>query len=82
MIRRLLDNGDFLEVHALFARNLIVGFARIEGVVVGIVANNSLEKAGALDMTRPTRRALHPFLQQLQHPRGDPGGRAGFSARH
>ena len=47
---RLVDNGDFLEVHALFARNLIVGFARIEGVVVGIIANNSLEKAGALDI--------------------------------
>ena len=50
IIYRLVDNGDFLEVHALFARNLIVGFARIEGVVVGIVANNSLEKAGALDI--------------------------------
>jgi acetyl-CoA carboxylase carboxyltransferase component len=50
IIGRLVDNGDFLEVHALFARNLIVGFARIEGVVVGIIANNSLEKAGALDI--------------------------------
>ena len=50
IIHRLVDNGDFLEVHALFARNLIVGFARIEGVVVGIIANNSLEKAGALDI--------------------------------
>jgi acetyl-CoA carboxylase carboxyltransferase component len=50
IIARLVDNADFLEVHALFARNLIVGFARIEGVVVGIIANNSLEKAGALDI--------------------------------
>jgi acetyl-CoA carboxylase carboxyltransferase component len=50
IILRLVDGGDFLEVHGLFARNLIVGFARIEGVVVGIVANNSLEKAGALDI--------------------------------
>src|SRR5512134_273979 len=50
IIRRLVDNSDFLEVHALFARNLIVGFARVEGVVVGIIANNSMEKAGALDI--------------------------------
>ena len=50
IIGRLVDNGDFLEVHALFARNLIVGFGRIEGVVVGIIANNSMEKAGALDI--------------------------------
>ena len=50
IIGRLVDNGDFLEVHALFARNLIVGFGRVQGVVVGIVANNSLEKAGSLDI--------------------------------
>ncbi len=42
--------ADFLEVHALFAPNLIVGFARIEGVVVGIIANNSMQKAGVLDI--------------------------------
>jgi acetyl-CoA carboxylase carboxyltransferase component len=50
IIRRLVDGGDFLEVHALFAPNLIVGFARIEGVVVGIIANNSMQKAGVLDI--------------------------------
>jgi len=50
VIGRLVDDGELLEVHASFARNLIVGFARIEGVVVGLVANQSLEKAGALDI--------------------------------
>ena len=50
IIGRLLDGGDFLEVHALFARNLIVGFGRIQGVVAGAIANNSMEKAGALDI--------------------------------
>jgi acetyl-CoA carboxylase carboxyltransferase component len=50
IIRRLIDNGDFLEVHALFAPNLIVGFGRIQGVIVGILANNSMQKAGALDI--------------------------------
>jgi propionyl-CoA carboxylase beta chain len=50
VIRRLVDNGDLLEVHADWARNIIVGFARIQGVVVGIVANNPAVKAGTLDI--------------------------------
>ncbi len=50
VIRRLVDGGDFLEVHAGFAGNLIVGFARIEGMVVGVLANQPLVKAGALDI--------------------------------
>jgi len=50
IISRLVDGGEFLEVHALFAQNLIVGFARVQGVVVGLLANNSMQKAGALDI--------------------------------
>jgi propionyl-CoA carboxylase beta chain len=50
VIARLVDNGDFLEVHQAFARNLIVGFARIQGIVTGIIANNPLVKAGTLDI--------------------------------
>ena len=50
VIGRLVDDGDFLEVHAGWAQNIIVGFARIEGVVVGILANNPMQKAGALDI--------------------------------
>lgn len=50
IIARLVDGGEFLEVHALFAQNLIVGFARVQGVVVGLLANNSMQKAGALDI--------------------------------
>jgi len=50
VIARLVDNGDFLEVHQAFARNIIVGFARIQGIVTGIIANNSLVKAGTLDI--------------------------------
>ena len=61
--RRLVDNGDFLEVHALFASNLIVGFARIEGVVVGIIANNSMQKAGARHRLLRQGRTVHPLLQ-------------------
>jgi acetyl-CoA carboxylase carboxyltransferase component len=50
VIRRLVDNGELLEVHASFARNIIVGFARFSGVVVGIVANQPMVMAGALDL--------------------------------
>jgi acetyl-CoA carboxylase carboxyltransferase component len=46
----LVDDGEFLEVHANFAGNIIVGFARIEGMVVGIIANQPAVRAGALDI--------------------------------
>ena len=42
--------ADFLEVHAGFAKNMIVGFGRVEGIVVGFLCNNSMEKAGCLDI--------------------------------
>ncbi len=50
VIARLVDNGELLEVHANFAGNLIVGFARIEGIVVGLIANQPMVRAGALDL--------------------------------
>jgi len=50
IIRRLVDNGELLEVHAGFARNIIVGFARISGVVIGLIANQPMVMAGALDL--------------------------------
>ncbi len=50
VIARLVDGGDFLEVHAGFAENIIIGFARIEGMVVGIIANQPAVRAGALDI--------------------------------
>ncbi|MCO6457647.1 MAG: acyl-CoA carboxylase subunit beta [Pirellulaceae bacterium] len=50
IIGRLVDGGQMLEVQRDFAGNLLVGFARIDGVVVGIVANQPLVKAGTLDI--------------------------------
>ena len=50
VIDRIVDTGRFLEVHRLFAPNIIVGFARIDGIVVGIIANQPKVKAGALDI--------------------------------
>lgn len=50
IIECIVDDADFLEVMQGWAKNLIIGFARIDGIVVGIVANQSLIKAGALDI--------------------------------
>lgn len=47
-IRGLVDAGSFFEIHALWAKELVVGLARLDGQVVGIVANNSMFKGGVL----------------------------------
>ncbi len=57
VIHRLVDEGDFFEVHQAWARNLVVGFARIHGIAVGIVANNSAVKAGTLDIDSSDKAA-------------------------
>jgi len=57
VISRLVDGGDFLEVQALFAKNMIVGFGRIQGIVVGIIANNPMVKAGTLDIDSSDKAA-------------------------
>ncbi len=49
VVARVVDTGTFLEVHAQFARNLLVGFARLGGRSVGIVAQQPRVLAGALD---------------------------------
>lgn len=49
VIKSLADDSDFLEVMELFAANIVVGFARIEGETVGFVANQPLVMAGVLD---------------------------------
>lgn len=50
IIRKIADWGDFLEVKAGFARNLVVGFGRITGRTVGFVANNPSVMSGVLDI--------------------------------
>jgi len=57
VIHRLVDQGDFLEVYQAWARNIIVGFARFQGVVAGIIANNSAVKAGTLDIDSSDKAA-------------------------
>jgi propionyl-CoA carboxylase beta chain len=50
VISSVVDNGAFLEIHAGYARNLLVGFARLNGRSVGIVANQPAVLAGCLDI--------------------------------
>lgn len=50
VIHRLVDKGDFFEVHEKYARNIVVGFARIDGYVVGVIANQPSQLAGCLDI--------------------------------
>lgn len=49
VIAEVVDNGKFFEVQKDFAKNIVVGYARMNGMSVGIVANQPKEKAGALD---------------------------------
>lgn len=57
VIARLVDGGRFLEVQAMFAGNIVVGFARVHGIVIGIVANQPMVKAGALDIDAADKAA-------------------------
>ncbi|MEC2071545.1 acyl-CoA carboxylase subunit beta [Alkalihalophilus marmarensis] len=50
VIEKIVDDEDFLEVQPKFAKNIVCGFARIEGETVGIVANNPKMMAGGLDI--------------------------------
>ncbi|MDH4657504.1 acyl-CoA carboxylase subunit beta [Corynebacterium pyruviciproducens] len=50
VIASIVDDGEFLEIQEAYAENLIVGFARIEGRAVGIVANQPMQFAGCLDI--------------------------------
>ncbi|MGQ3686246.1 MAG: acyl-CoA carboxylase subunit beta [Candidatus Loosdrechtia sp.] len=50
IVRRLVDKGIFLEIQKDWAKNIVIGLARIEGVVTGIVANQSMVKAGTIDI--------------------------------
>ncbi len=50
VVRRVIDDGEFLEVHAAWADNIICGFARLGGHAVGVVANQPRALAGVLDI--------------------------------
>ncbi len=57
IIREIVDNGYFLEVKARFGRNMITGFARLNGRPVGILANNSMVMGGVIDVNAANKHA-------------------------
>ena len=57
VITRILDEGEFFEVHELFAPNVLVGFGRVAGHSVGVVANQPTQFAGCLDIDASEKAA-------------------------
>ncbi len=57
LVRKLADEGDFFEIQAEFARNILTGFIRLEGSTVGVVANQPMVLAGCLDIDSARKAA-------------------------
>jgi propionyl-CoA carboxylase beta chain len=57
VIHRIVDNGEFLEVHELYAPNIVCGFGRLDGVSVGLVGNQPAALAGVLDIDASAKAA-------------------------
>ncbi len=57
VVTAVLDSGEFLEIHAGFAQNIIVGFGRVDGWSVGVVANQPMHFAGCLDIDASEKAA-------------------------
>ena len=57
VIEQIVDDGDFFEIQSYFAQNIIIGFGRLSGKTVGIVANQPKVMAGSLDMNAADKAA-------------------------
>jgi propionyl-CoA carboxylase beta chain len=57
VIGHVLDDEEFLEIHAEFAQNIVVGFGRVDGSPVGVVANQPMHSAGTLDIDASEKAA-------------------------
>src|SRR5258708_18875844 len=57
LITKVVDEGDFFELQPTYARNIIVGFARMEGSTIGIVANQPMVLSGCLDIDSSRKAA-------------------------
>jgi propionyl-CoA carboxylase beta chain len=68
VIAGIIDEDSFFEVHKNYAENIIVGFARLGGRSIGIVANQPLYLAGVLDVNSSKSGKIYSFLRLFQHP--------------
>ncbi|MEO3872015.1 acyl-CoA carboxylase subunit beta [Nonomuraea sp. B12E4] len=57
VIKAVVDGGSFLELQPRFARNIVIGFGRVEGRPVGVVANQPISRAGTLDIDSSEKAA-------------------------
>ncbi len=57
VIRAVVDKSDFFEIMEMYARNMVIGFARVGGVTAGFVANQPMEMAGVLDVDSSDKAA-------------------------
>ncbi|MGZ5402267.1 acyl-CoA carboxylase subunit beta [Aeromicrobium sp.] len=57
VVKSIVDDGDFLEVMPLYAPNIIIGYGRVEGRSVGVVANQPMQFAGCLDINASEKAA-------------------------
>jgi propionyl-CoA carboxylase beta chain len=57
LIEKVVDDGDFFELQPAYARNILIGFARMEGSTIGIVANQPMVLAGCLDIDSSRKAA-------------------------
>jgi acetyl-CoA carboxylase carboxyltransferase component len=57
VIERVVDEGEFFQVHEHWAKNIVVGFARLDGYSVGVVGNQPAVLAGTLDIAASTKAA-------------------------
>ncbi len=91
VIRKVVDKGDFFEVQKFWARNIIIGFARLDGNAVGIVANNPEILAGVLDIDSCNKAARFvrfcdcfniPIITFVDVPGFLPGSRLGMEGNN
>jgi propionyl-CoA carboxylase beta chain len=67
IIRLIVDDGQFFEIHESYAQNIVVGFARLGGHSIGIVANQPTVLAGVLDINSSEKAARFVPLRRLQY---------------
>ncbi len=83
VIRLVVDDADFFEVHEHYAPNIVVGFARLDGRSVGVVANQPAALAGVLDINSSVKGARFVrFCDAFNIPLVTLRGRSGLSPRH
>ncbi|WNV91814.1 carboxyl transferase domain-containing protein [Umezawaea sp. Da 62-37] len=64
----LVDDGDFLEVHEQWATNIVCVFVRLDGNVVGVVANQTASSAGTVDIDATRERLVRVYREELMSP--------------